>query len=148
LVDWLIGSVKMSLGTISERLLGMSEFSEVLKERTMMFAQAVLRLVDDLPSTPGGRVVANQLAAAATSLASNYRATCNARSRREFIAKLGVVVEEADESEFWLDLIRRSKMLPDIDVAPLCRESFELRNIFGKSVGTARANARAQQFTT
>jgi four helix bundle protein len=123
----------------------MSTFSEELKERTMAFAESVLRLVDKLPRTPAGRVVANQLAAAATSVPSNYRASCNARSRREFIAKLGVVVEEADESEFWLALIRRSAMLSEADVVPVWRESLELRNIFGKSVGTARANARAER---
>jgi four helix bundle protein len=150
LVIWLIGHWSWSLkglldGMIGERLEGMSDFSELLKERTMTFAQAVLRLVDTLPHTPGGRVVANQLANAATSVASNYRASCNARSRREFIAKLGLVVEEADEAEFWLDLIRRAKMLPDSEVVSLARESVELRNIFGKSVGTARANVRAEQ---
>jgi four helix bundle protein len=123
----------------------MSAFSEELKERTMAFAVGVLRLVDKLPRTPSGRVVAYQLADAATSVASNYRASCNARSRREFIAKLGVVVEEADESELWLTLIRRSAMLPDADVVRVWRESLELRNIFGKSVGTARANVRADR---
>jgi len=123
----------------------MSTFSEQLKERTMAFAESVLRLVDKLPHTPAGRVIANQLANAATSVPSNYRASCNARSRREFIAKLGVVVEEADESELWLTLIRRAAMLPDADVLPVWRESLELRNIFGKSVGTARANARAER---
>jgi four helix bundle protein len=102
-----------------------------------------LRHVDKLPRTPAGRVIAYQLADAATSVSSNYRGSCNARSRREFIAKLGVVVEEADESELWLTLIRRSAMLPDADVVPVWRESLELRNIFGKSVGTARANVRA-----
>jgi len=121
----------------------MSTFSEELKERTMAFADSVLRLVDKLPHTPAGRVIANQLAASATSVTSNYRASCNARSRREFIAKLGVVVEEADESELWLALIRRSAMLADTDVAPVWRESLALRNIFAKSLGTARANARA-----
>jgi four helix bundle protein len=75
-------------------------------------------------------------------VASNYRGTCNARSRREFIAKLGVVVEEADESACWLELIRRRQMLPAVDVRPALAESTELRNIFGKSLGTARANVR------
>jgi len=108
----------------------------------MAFADAILGLVDKLPHSPAGGVIAHQLADSATSVASNYRATCNARSRREFIAKLGLVVEEADESACWLELIRRRQMLAVADISPLLAESLELRNIFAKSVGTARANAR------
>ena len=125
----------------------MSEFSESLKERSMAFAEAVLRLVDRLPPSPSGRVIAHQLASSATAVTSNYRATCNARSRREFIAKLGVVVEEADESVCWLELMTRREMLPRHEVQPVLRESVELRNIFGKSLGTARANSRSQDAT-
>jgi four helix bundle protein len=120
----------------------MSTFSEQLKERTMAFADAVLSFVDKLPPGPAGRVIAYQLADSATSVASNYRACCNARSRREFIAKLGLVVEEADESACWLELLRRRQMIAVADITPLLAESLELRNIFGKLVGTARANAR------
>ena len=108
----------------------------------MAFADAVLGLVDRLPTSPAGNAIAYQLADSATSVASNYRATCNARSRREFIAKLGLVVEEADESACWLELIRRRQMIPVTVVRPLLAESLELRNILGKSLGTARANAR------
>src|SRR5581483_3128706 len=121
---------------------GVSEFSDRLKERCMSFAVAVLSLVDRLPLTAAGRVVAFQLAKSATSVAANYRATCLARSRREFIAKLGTVVEEADESACWLELIERRRMLPTDDVHRFLVESLELRNIFGKSLATARANAR------
>jgi len=98
----------------------MSEFSESLKERSMAFAVAVLRLVDRLPPSPSGRVVAHQLASSATAVTANYRATCNARSRREFIAKLGVVVEEADESVCWLELLTRREMLPRHEVQQCC----------------------------
>jgi four helix bundle protein len=108
----------------------------------MRFAVSVLRLVDKVPHTAAGRAVAGQLAASATSVAANYRGSCNARSRREFSAKLGVVVEEADESACWLELVDRCSMLPSPEVTPVLRESIELRNIFAKSVGTARANAR------
>jgi four helix bundle protein len=134
-----IGSVA---GTVRDTPAVMSELSEALKERSLVFATSVLRLVDMLPNTISGRVVASQLARCATSVASNYRGTCNARSRREFVAKLGVVVEEADESACWLELIRRREMLPEAEVRPALAESIELRNIFGKSVGTARANLR------
>jgi four helix bundle protein len=120
----------------------MSEFSEQMKERTMVFAVGVLGLVDRLPHTTSGKVIAGQLADSSTSVASNYRASCNARWRREFIAKLGLVVEEADESVFWLQLIRRRNMATTAELTPLLAESLEIRNILAKSLGTARENAR------
>ena len=78
----------------------MSEQSEALKERTMSFALNVLRLIDRFPQTSGGKVISYQLAKCSTSVGANYRAACNARSRAEFIAKLGTVVEEAEESVY------------------------------------------------
>ncbi|MBI4484479.1 MAG: four helix bundle protein [Acidobacteria bacterium] len=119
----------------------MSVQSEALKERSMKFAVAVLRLIDNLPRSVSGDVIGRQLAKSATSVASNYRATCNARSRAEFIAKLGVVVEEADESVGWLELIVRAKMLSTESVLAARNEAMELRAIFSKSLGTARANS-------
>jgi four helix bundle protein len=120
----------------------MSEFSEYLKERSLRFAVEVLRLVDQLPRTPAGRTVAGQLADSATSVAANYRGSCNARSRREFVAKLGTVVEEADESECWIEIIERVPLLPIEMTVDLKQEAHELRGIFGKSLGTARLNLR------
>ena len=108
----------------------------------MRFALNVLKLLDEFPRTVAGDVVARQLARSATSVASNYRATCNARSRAEFIAKLGLVVEESDESEFWLDTCLRKPLCTTPDVQRLLGEAAELRAIFAKSLGTARANAR------
>ena len=121
----------------------MSRQSDLLKERTMQFALDVLRLIDTFPRTIAGDVIGHQLAKAATSTAANYRATCNARSRAEFIAKLGLVVEESDESEFWLDVSIRKPMVKREAGEPLRREANELRAIFGRSLGTARANAAA-----
>ena len=108
----------------------------------MQFALDVLRLVDDFPRTIAGDVIARQLARCATSVASNYRGTCNARSRAEFIAKLGIVVEESDESEFWLDTCLRKPIPASDTTGRLRQEAGELRAIFAKSLGTARANAR------
>src|SRR5919112_81954 len=90
--------------------LAVSIQSDQLKTRTMQFALDVLRLVDTFPSSTGENLVARQLAKSATSVAANYRATCVARSRAEFIARLGVVFEEIDESEFWLDVALRRHM--------------------------------------
>jgi four helix bundle protein len=90
----------------------MSEQSEALKERTMLFALNVLRLIDKFPDTPGARVIAYQLAKCSTSVGANYRAVCNARSRAECIAKLRTVVEEAEESVYWLEIVNRLRLVP------------------------------------
>ena len=77
---------------------------EELKIRTKKFALRILNLADKLPRGLKGRIISDQLARAGTSTAANYRAACKARSRAEFIAKLGVAQEEADEVQFWLEL--------------------------------------------
>jgi four helix bundle protein len=123
----------------------MSTQSEQLKERTMQFSLGVLRIIDEFPRSIAGDVVARQLARSATSVAANYRATCNARSRAEFIAKLGIVVEESDESEFWLDTCLRKPLYATDAVQRLRGEAGELRAIFAKSLGTARANSRSRK---
>ena len=91
----------------------MSELSEGLKERTMSFSVNVLRLIDRFPPSVAGDVVARQLARSATSVAANYRSACTARSRPDFIAKLAIVVEEAEECVYWLDLVVRARLVED-----------------------------------
>jgi four helix bundle protein len=118
----------------------MSSQSEQLKTRTMAFAIKALQLVDKIPNTHGGQVVGRQLAKSATSVGANYRACCNARSRIEFIAKLGVVVEEIDESVYWLELLSNRSVSQPGEVAPVLTEARELRAIFAKALGTARTN--------
>ncbi len=76
-----------------------------LKKRTKLFALRILKLVAALPKTVAGRTIGGQLARSGTSVAANYRASCRARSKAEFISRLGVVEEEADESALWLELI-------------------------------------------
>ena len=82
-----------------------------LKKRTKRFALRVLKLVAALPRTIAGRTIGNQLARSGTSVPANYRAACRARSKAEFISKLGIVEEEADESAFWLEMIIEGKLL-------------------------------------
>src|SRR5438477_12142640 len=94
-----------------------------LKVRTKTFALRVMKLIDALPRTVSGRIVANQLARAATSVASNYRAACRGRSKREFISKLGTVEEEADESAFWIDFASDAQLVKPNKVAPLLDEA-------------------------
>jgi len=125
----------------------MSIQSEQLKERTLQFALAVLALIDTFPKTIAADAIARQLAKSAPSIAANYRGTCNARSRAEFIAKLGIVVDESDESEFWLTITGRKKLGDPGQAERLRREAVELRAIFARSLGTARLNSRAAQFT-
>jgi four helix bundle protein len=100
-----------------------------LQRRTKEFALRILKLVDALPRTPAGRAFANQLVRSATSVGANYRAACRARSRVEFAAKLGTVLEEADESLYWLEMIRDGKLLPEARISLLLTEANELTAI-------------------
>jgi four helix bundle protein len=88
-----------------------------------------LNLVDVLPRTPAGRAISSQLIRAATSVGANYRSACRARSRAEFAAKLGIAVEEADESLYWLELVRDGKLLPENKLSLLLKEADELTAI-------------------
>ena len=115
--------------------------AEELKRITKQFALRVLKLVTALPNNTTGRAVAGQLVRAGTSVASNYRAACRGRSRAEFVAKLGTVEEEADESAFWLELIIESSLLRAKLVQPLLDEANELTRIVASSRITARSRA-------
>ena len=101
----------------------------VLQQRTKQFALRILKLVDALPSTPAGRAISNQLVRSATSVGANYRAACRARSRVEFTAKLGTVLEEADESLYWLEMIRDANLVPEAKISLLLKEADELTAI-------------------
>jgi four helix bundle protein len=89
----------------------------------------VLNLTDVLPRTAAGRAISSQLVRAATSVGANYRSACRARSRAEFAAKLGVALEGADESLYWLELIRDGKLLPESKLSLLLKEADELTAI-------------------
>jgi four helix bundle protein len=110
-----------------------------LQRRTKQFALRVLKLVDSLPNRRSGWIIGDQLGRCATSVGANYRAACKSRSRAEFISKIGVVEEEADESAFWLEMILGSAMLASEEVGPLLREANELVAIMGASRITAAA---------
>ncbi len=104
--------------------------AEELKNRTKAFAYKVIRLYRTLPKTTEADVVGKQVLRSATSVAVNYRAATRARSRAEFIAKLGVVVEEIDETLFWLECISDNMIVNPTLMAPLIKESNELVAIF------------------
>ena len=117
---------------------------EELLERTKSFALRIIKLVESLPNTTTGRAIGNQLIRSGTSVASNYRAACRGRSKPEFIAKLGVVIEEADESLFWLELIIESNLKPKEMLEPLLKETDELLRIFIATRKTAIANHKSK----
>jgi len=108
-----------------------------LLERTKQFALRIFKLFGALPQTIQGRAVAAQLIRSGTSVAANYRAACRARSKPEFVAKLGVVEEEADESAFWLELIIETELLSARKVEPLLAEAGEIVAMMASSRKTA-----------
>ena len=112
--------------------------AEDLKRRTKAFAIRIIRLVEALPNTSTARVIGNQLLRSGTSVEANYRAACRARSQAEFIAKIGVVEEEADESVYWLELLIEATVLPTVQVQDLLDEANELTAIFAASGRTAK----------
>jgi four helix bundle protein len=114
-----------------------------LKDRTRAFALSVVNLVDDLPRGRSADVIGNQLLRSGTSVGANYRAACRARSRREFLAKMGIVEEEADESQFWLDLVIERGLADTDRVVTLRDEARQLVAIVVSSIRTARRTPRA-----
>jgi len=120
------------------RALSGSMTPKELKDRTKRFAVDVIQLCRELPVTLDGRTVGQQLIRCGTSVAANYRASCRARSRAEFIAKLGTVEEEADESLFWLELAVDSKLVTAQRAQALLKEADELTAIFVSSIKTAK----------
>jgi four helix bundle protein len=114
--------------------------ADELKGRTKTFALSVMTLIDSLPNTVKGRVVANQLMKAATSVGANYRAACRGRSQAEFISKLSTVVEESDECCYWLELIMEGGLIPAEQVVDLYREADEITAIMTASHKTACNN--------
>ncbi len=112
--------------------------SAELRDRTKAFSVEVLDLIDALPPKPSARVIANQLGRSATSTASNYRAACRSRSKAEFYAKLCTVVEEADETVLWLELVAEKRLVPSPGLKRLLVEANELCAIFVASRKTFR----------
>lgn len=111
-----------------------------LKIRTRQFAVNVLNFVDQLPNKRSAFIIANQLGKCASSVAAKYRAACRARSHAEFISKIGIVEEEADESTFWLNIVIDTNNGTKDKVIPLLNESRELTAIFTASHKTAKTN--------
>lgn len=109
-----------------------------LKDRTKNFALRVLRLYRSLPRNEEARILGRQLLRSGTSIGANYRAACRGRSRAEFAANLGIVLEEADETVFWLELIQEAEIFPKKKIQALTTEANELVAIFVSSLRTTK----------
>jgi four helix bundle protein len=109
-----------------------------LKNRTKDFARQIIIFCRNLPNNREGRLIGDQLFRSGTSVAANYRAACRGRSKAEFISKLSIVVEEADEAQFWLELINEMKIYDDSSVDDLIKEANELVSIFVSSIKTTK----------
>lgn len=111
-----------------------------LQERAKKFAVDIVCAFAALPKADEARVIGRQFLRSGTAVAANYRAACRARSKAEFISKLGVVVEEADETDFWLKLLVDAKVVAAASMSPLRDECEELLKIFSSSLATAKTN--------
>ena len=116
-----------------------------LKRRTKEFAHRCVKLSMALPKTYLGNHIKGQLIRCSASVASNYRAVCVAQSKGSFISKLSIVIEEADETYFWLEFVIDERLLAKERVLPLLREASELTSIFISSRKTARGNIPASK---
>ncbi len=119
--------------------------SEELKQRTKQFAHRCVKLALALPKNTIGNNIKSQLVRCATSVAANYRATLLAQTKASFIAKISIVIEESDESEFWLEFIIEEKLVKKELVLPLLNEAHELSSIFIISRKTAQKNRTSKK---
>ncbi len=116
----------------------MTDQRQELRDRTKQFAIRIVRLFRSLPKIAEAQIIGKQLLRSATGIAANYRAACRARSRAEWVAKMGVVVEEADETLLWLELLVEAAIVTEERMQLLLLEANELLAIFSSSRRTAR----------
>jgi four helix bundle protein len=117
------------------------EFAREMQARTKQFALRIIRLFQELSRTDAARILGKQALRSGTSVAAKYRAACRAKSRADFISKLGTAVEEADESLFWLELLEEAGIVPASKLQSLKEESDELLRILSTSLSTAKSGS-------
>jgi four helix bundle protein len=115
---------------------------EEMKTRTRAFALRVIRLANSLPNTPAGNVIRNQMVRCGASVGANYRAACRAKSKPDFISKMGTVEEEADETMYWIDLSIDAGLMKQRRVQGLIDEANEILSVVVSSINTARGTKR------
>ena len=116
----------------------MSEFAEKFKKRTKTFAVSMIKFSKSFPKSDEGFIIKKQLLRSSFSVASNYRAVCRARSDAEFFSKLSIVVEEADEVLFWLELLEESEIIASIEMNDILKEANEILAVVAKSRKTMK----------
>ena len=121
----------------------MDHQANALKDRTKKFALRIIQVIRSLPPGPEGRIIGHQLLRSGMSVAANYRAVCRARSRPEFLSKLAIVIEEADESAFWLEMLVDAGLVSEPKLKNLKSEANQLVAIFNASRTTAKKGVQS-----
>jgi four helix bundle protein len=111
---------------------------EELKARTRAFALRIIRLAESLPDMPTARVVRNQLIRCGSSVGANYRAACRARSKADFVSKMGIAEEETDETIYWMELLVDADIVKRPRIADLLDEADQIQSIVISSIKTAK----------
>ena len=119
----------------------MNSETKQLRQRTKSLAIRVVRLYRSLPQAKDAQVIGTHLLRSGTSVGANYRAVCRSRSKPEFVSKIGIVLEEADETVFWLELLQETGIIAAEKIGVLLQEAKELTAIFTASQRTAKGNA-------
>lgn len=120
----------------------MNNMVELLKKRTKKIGLEVIKLVDELPNKPSAWAVAKQIIRSSTSIGANYRAACRAKSPADFIYKLKIVEEEADETQYWLEILEESSLIGSDRINLLKKEVNEVVSIVVASIKTVRENQK------
>lgn len=115
-----------------------------MKERTKEFAKEIIRLCRRLPGNREGRLIGNQIFPSGTSVGANYRSACRAKSSADFIAKMGIVEEEADESIYWMELLVESGLIHKDEIGDLLQEADEILAMTVSSIKTARSRKKSR----
>lgn len=114
------------------------EFAKQMQARTKAFAIRIIRMFQSLPKTDEARIIGRQVLKSGTSVAANYRAVCRAKSSADFVSKMGTVVEETDETLFWIELLEEAGIVHAKKLESIKAETTELLRIFSRSLDTAR----------
>lgn len=109
-----------------------------MKDRTKKFALSIIKLCNEIPGNKTGNTICNQIIRSGTSVGANYRAAIRSRSKAEFISKLNIVQEEADETLYWLELLLEAKLMDEKYLSDIMKETNELVSIFTSSLKTLR----------
>jgi len=128
----------MNDNTLHGRVAQQESESRLLAPRTKAFGLRVLRLFDSLPHKPAAQVIGRQLLRSALSVGANYRSACRARSKAEFAAKMGIVLEEADESKYWMEILVEGSLMKKRQLDALIQEATEITAMVVASIKTAR----------